>query len=314
MKEIGGYFELELRKGKEYHRDAICLNSARNALEIIISLRKYSKVFIPYYACDVILEPFKKLGAIYEFYFIDKNLEPIFNYDQIKDDEGFLYINYFGIKDSFLCQIAKECRNLIIDNSQSFFSIPVVNIPTFYSCRKFFGVPDGAYLYIDGITGLDIAVDHSDRRFSHLLKRIDYNAETGYNEFKMNDQGLSRQPVMQMSNLTRALLCNIDYEFVKKRRIENFLIFQDHLAKYNKINIALNDNSVPMVYPFRTENANLRTKLAQNKIYIATYWQNIFDWSNENMLENSLAKQILALPVDQRYDENDILKIIRLIR
>jgi hypothetical protein len=33
MQPIGGYFELELRKGKEYHTDAIRLNTGRNALE-----------------------------------------------------------------------------------------------------------------------------------------------------------------------------------------------------------------------------------------------------------------------------------------
>ena len=36
MKEIGGYFELELVQNKEYHFDAIKLNSARNAFKYII--------------------------------------------------------------------------------------------------------------------------------------------------------------------------------------------------------------------------------------------------------------------------------------
>ena len=29
MEAIGGYFELELHKGEEYHKDAISLNTAR---------------------------------------------------------------------------------------------------------------------------------------------------------------------------------------------------------------------------------------------------------------------------------------------
>ncbi|MEI6057234.1 MAG: hypothetical protein WCR55_14400 [Lentisphaerota bacterium] len=125
MKEaIGGYFELELRRSKEYYQNAIRLNSGRNALEFILRLRRYSRVFIPYYSCDAILEPFKKLLLNYELYFIDKNLEPKFNYASIKPDEGFLYINYFGLKAKFIKYLSKYCRNLIIDNSQAFFSAP----------------------------------------------------------------------------------------------------------------------------------------------------------------------------------------------
>ena len=36
MKTIGGYFELELKKNEEYHKDALSLNTGRNALEYIL--------------------------------------------------------------------------------------------------------------------------------------------------------------------------------------------------------------------------------------------------------------------------------------
>ena len=36
MNPIGGYFELELRKGEEYHKEAIRLNSGRNAFEYVL--------------------------------------------------------------------------------------------------------------------------------------------------------------------------------------------------------------------------------------------------------------------------------------
>ena len=35
MKEIGGYFELELHKGGHYHPDALYLNTGRNCFEYI---------------------------------------------------------------------------------------------------------------------------------------------------------------------------------------------------------------------------------------------------------------------------------------
>ncbi len=35
MDAIGGYFELELRKGEHYHKDALKLNTARNCFEYV---------------------------------------------------------------------------------------------------------------------------------------------------------------------------------------------------------------------------------------------------------------------------------------
>ena len=76
MNAIGGYFELELRKGEHYHKNAIRLNTARNCFEYVLRSRSYDKVYIPYYTCEVMLEPIQKLGIDYEFYHINELLEP----------------------------------------------------------------------------------------------------------------------------------------------------------------------------------------------------------------------------------------------
>ncbi|MFA6922770.1 MAG: hypothetical protein WC223_00815 [Bacteroidales bacterium] len=313
MNSTGGYFELELRKGKEFHPYAIALNTGRNALELILKLKKYKKVHVPYYTCDVILEPLKKTKTLYEFYSVDKNFEPIFDYSILKREDGFLYINYFGLKDIFICEIAKKCNNLIIDNSQAFFSEPTANIPTFYSCRKFFGVPDGAYLYIDGADDIAFPIDHSESRFTHLIKRIDYGAETGFNDFKNNENNMIGQPIKKMSKLTQALLCNIDYKSVSKKRRENFLFLHKQLSNYNEIEIDFCKELVPMVYPFLSNQSDLKQNLLKHKIFIATYWQNVSEWTNKDSLEYKYAQQIIHLPIDQRYNFENLKEIINLI-
>ena len=74
---IGGYFELELSdRGHFPHEDGYCVNSGRNALELILRhIRDISRLWIPYYTCDVILEPVTKLGIQYSFYHVNQNLE-----------------------------------------------------------------------------------------------------------------------------------------------------------------------------------------------------------------------------------------------
>jgi hypothetical protein len=313
MNSIGGYFELELNKGVEYYRDAIRLNTGRNALELILLTKKYSKVYIPYYSCDVILEPFNKTGVGYEFYSIDKNFEPDFNYSKIKENEGFLYINYFGLKDTFIPSLLKLLKNLIVDNSQSFFSLPLKGIPTFYSCRKFFGVPDGAYLYLDGFTENALPLDHSENRFAHLLNRFEYGAKKGYKDFKLNENALIGQSIKRMSNITKSILCNIDYNFIKRRRVENYNYLRERLNKFNKLEMNLEEQMIPMVYPLLFRNNGLKQKLIENEIFVATYWPNVLEWVDKKSIEYNYTTNLIHLPIDQRYGKMELDKMIDLI-
>ena len=93
MKEIGGFFELERQSWPELHSSAIKLNTGRNCLEYILCANNYKKIYLPYYICDVVLEPIKKLNVQYEFYHIDSKLEPVFN-KKLSDDEAILCIDY----------------------------------------------------------------------------------------------------------------------------------------------------------------------------------------------------------------------------
>lgn len=314
MNPIGGYFELELLYGEEYHKNAIRLNTGRNAFEYILRAKRYKKVFLPYYTCDVMLEPVHKLKLNYEFYHIDQAFSPKFDFINIKQDEVFVYNNYFGICDKQVNKVAKKCKNLIIDNSQAFYSKPLPGIDTFYSPRKFFGVPDGAYLYTDKKLKIKFEQDISYKRFEHLLGRIDINAEKFYSSSKKNDDSLIGQPIMKMSNLTRRLLQGIDYKTIAQKRRDNFLYFQEKFNNSNQLEFFISQNSVPMVYPYLIRNGNiLKQKLINNKIFVATYWPNVSKWCNPNMLEYNLMLNLLPLPIDQRYNKNDLTKIVELI-
>ena len=312
MKAIGGYFELELKKNEEYHKDALPLNTGRNAFEYILKTNTYTKLYIPYFTCDVLLQPILKLKLKFEFYSIDENLEPIFDYSKIEEDECFLYTNYFGLKDSFVNQLSEKCKNVIIDNAQSFYSKPISNFSTFYSPRKFFGIPDGGYLYTSKIIEDALDQDLSYNRFEHLLKRIDMNAEDGYDCFSLNDKRLNNLPILKMSNLTKRMLESFDYKLIAKQRIDNYLFLDKKLGKINKLKIDFDKNQVPMVYPF-WGNLELRKKLIENRIYFATYWPNVKEWTRPSTLEYKLTEEMIYLPIDQRYGVKEMELIVNMI-
>ncbi len=313
MKEIGGFFELELNQGVELHNSALRLNLGRTSFEYILRAKKVKKVYLPYYTCDVMLEPLRKLSIKYEFYHINKNLEPVFNYNIIKGHEFFLYNNYFGLKDGFIKEISNIVRNLIIDNAQAFFSKPLPGIDTFYSPRKFFGLPDGGYLYTGKNLDIELEIDKSSERVGHLIGRIEDTADTFFGIFKENDKKLNGQSIKKMSNITYRLLLNIDYKKIAAIRKNNFKFLHNKLSKKNFLTIDFDSDCVPMVYPFFIEDSSLRDLLIKNKIYTACYWPNIKKWVAKDSIEYKFCNEIIPLPIDQRYNLDDMSTIIKLI-
>lgn len=311
MKPIGGYFELELPQGSEYHSAAIALNTGRSCLEYILRVRGYRKVYLPYYSCDVLLEPFRKLNVKYSFYHINERLELDENI-QLSDGESILYINYFGLKQGYVDALAvKYGKQLIVDNTQAFYSKPIEGFDTFYSCRKFFGVADGAYLYCDQSLDMELEQDQSWNRMDYLLKRIDVSPEAAYNDFRSESVKLKNNPIKKMSPLTHRILSSINYKQIASRRRENYQLLFDALKNTNSVSMPLTSNAVPMVFPYYIESgARLRQYLIDHEVFCARYWPNVLDSCSPTDREYLLAENLVCIPIDQRYNENDIQNIV----
>lgn len=306
---IGGYLGLELRSGEHYHANALRLNTARNCLEYIIIAKKYKKVYLPYYTCDVMVESIQRCNVAYEFYHINIDME-IERELPFQENEAIVYTNYYGLKQNYVeTLVGKYGKQLIVDNSQAFFAKPIEGIDTFYSARKFFGVADGAYLYTDSFFNEEFEQDSSWARMSHLLKRLDSNAEYGYSDYKQNENSLENNPIRRMSKLTDAILRGIDYDFVKRKRVENYKKLDEVLSKSNVLHLPLTENDVPMVYPYYAKDANLREKLINNKIFVAKYWENVAKNTECNSIELKLVNQLIPLPIDQRYGITEMVHI-----
>lgn len=313
-KSIGGYFELELPQGEDYHKNAVRLNTGRNAFEYVLRAKQYNKVYLPYYTCDVMLEPIKKLALDFEFYNIDENFLPIFDFAKVRETEVFVFNNYFGICDRQVKVVSKKCKNIVVDNSQAFFSLPLPGVDTFYSSRKFFGVPDGAYLYTNKELELELEQDISLNRFEHLLGRIELGAEAYYQKFKDNDDSFVGAPIKKMSNLTKRLMCAINYKEVAEKRRRNFEHIHLILSNTNILPMNLSSNAVPLVYPYYIKlGAELKKNLIQNKIFVPTYWPNVKEWI-ANGHEVDLVDNLVCLPVDQRYSFKEMDRIIEIIK
>lgn len=312
IKPIGGYIELQLENGPGYYPTLIPLNTARNALEYILRIKRYTTIYLPFFTCEVLLEPLQKLAINHQFYKIDEDLNPIIDFE-LDEHSCLLYTNYFGVKTGTVKWLSATIQNLIIDNAQAFYTAPINNVDTIYSCRKFFGVPDGAYLYTATEIGLNLKIDHSVLRFSHLIKAIDFNIEEGYADYLENNELLSHNEIKKMSVLTERLLGAINYDYCAKMRKNNFNYLHKYLQKINMLRLNFVYDDVPMVYPLLIEDPKLKAKLISNKIFVATYWPNVFAWASANSYEYFLSENLIPLPIDHRYTLNDMSSILAIL-
>lgn len=313
MKEIGGFFELEIPTGKEYHVNApVKLNYGRNALSYLIQIKKIKKIYLPFYCCSSILETVYASNINFEFYHIDNQFYPISTLNLL-ENEYILYINYFGVNDIQVRNMVNNHKNIIIDNTQSFYSKPIKHVDTFYSARKFFGVPDGSYLYTDILMTEKLSTHTSYNYMSHLLKRIDLSAAEAYVEYTSNEENIKNIGLKEMSSLTQRLLNGIDYKNIKKIRKQNFDFLHKNLGSKNELSFDLEESSVPMVYPFKIATKGLRKFLISNSIFVATYWNEVLNIKDVSDYEKKLVEFTLPLPIDQRYSLTDMLRIVSLI-
>ncbi|MEG0576843.1 MAG: hypothetical protein RR500_03210 [Bacilli bacterium] len=312
MKEIGGYFELEQLISNEYHKGLIQLNTARNALLYLMKSKKIEKVYIPYYLCDSVSNMLEKYGYEYEYYRVAADFSPNFH-KELKKQECLYVVNYFGqlSEEKILC-IKEKHKQVIIDNTHAFFQRPLSSIDTIYSCRKFFGVSDGAYLSTDKKLDEELEIDLSKDRVEHLLGRFEGIASDYYRIFLEVDERFNGETLKKMSRFTRNLMGAIDYENVIQERNNNYSYLDSELKKYNLLNL-ISPNG-PFCYPFYVGNGlQVRRNLAEKKIYIPTLWKNVSQVTPDESIEYLYSTNLLPIPCDQRYDEDDMKYIVECI-
>ncbi len=312
MKEIGGYFGLEQLAGREYHAGLTALNTCRNALLYVLKARKAKKLYIPRWLCGSVSGMCGRYGIDYDFYTVDEKFLPL--PERVpSEDEYMLIVNYYGqIDNETLLGLKAGYKNIIFDCSQAFFQRPPDNTDTVYSCRKFFGVPDGAYLSTDIRLEEELETDVSMGRMSHLLGRYEGLASDHYAEFRKNEESLGEIPLRKMSLLTKNILGAIDYEKVREVRTENFKFLHERLGGINRL--ALKVPGGAYAYPFYSRNGSRARKiLAESLIYVPVLWPNVLEDNSENSREYDLASNILPLPCDQRYGKEDMEHIAEMV-
>ncbi|WP_010631891.1 hypothetical protein [Sporolactobacillus vineae] len=206
-------------------------------------------------------------------------------------------------------------NHVIIDNTQAFFERPLPHVDTVYSPRKFLGVADGGYLYTDAEERLDLEPDPSYYRYDALLKQIDLGSTAAEPLFEQNEAYLDTCGMHAMSRLTRRILESIDYAKVIERRNANFLYLHQQIGRWNQLHLDFSHPNGPLCYPLLIDHgAGLKDILLQHHIYCNDYWDDVLSRVSPASFEHHLVRDLIALPIDQRYNEDDMRVIAKIIR
>ncbi|MBK7382268.1 MAG: hypothetical protein IPI81_02875 [Flavobacteriales bacterium] len=205
-------------------------------------------VHVPYYTCNATLEPFKQLNVSTQFYALNEALEPI-SLPQLGSDEYFLWTNYFGLCGDLTERLKHHFGDrLIIDDTHDFFHGIHYAHWSFTSARKYFGVPDGAYLFAPYSIDLNaprftaISMDHG------MLRSMGFQQEA-YAAYQRYEASLPCA-IHRMSSVSEGLLRGVDMASTKARRRLNFEFLAESLGHFDSLKLTLAPKAVPFCYPF----------------------------------------------------------------
>jgi hypothetical protein len=274
-------------------------------------------VWLPNYYCTTVPDLLRESGISVRRYSLDR--EMCSNLTEIPKKHAVVLVDYFGVTGAAIKSDLRrlDSRAVIVDNCMSFWGIRAPST-SFFSPRKFFGVEDGGLL-VNSIAReqeFKLRAYKLSRETSFLDMRAAGYVSEGRELFLESERQLSNQKQpLEMSLESQEILGSLDLDFTKKRRLKNYSILKQ-IFPNSEFEPYSDDvhTSAPLCFPLRSRNAELkRQELASVGVFCPAFWPGCTIPSYDDV-GRALLNDFLFLPVDHRYDEDDIVKMADLIK
>lgn len=303
--------ELPTRKGPLPPQDAALLRSGRACIRAVLDTIKPQRLVAPYYVCDSALAAARTLGIPIEFYAIDEHFAPVL--PDLGAGDALLVVNYFGLGQVTSGSLQQAGDRLLVDQTQALFAEAPTGCWSFTSVRKWFGVPDGAFLWGPSHVCSPTQSSLQPKAPTHLLERRWGEPDRAYRAYAAAEASFDTE-VEAMSALSKSLLGGIDVELVRRTRRENFLELHALLGPFNKLAVHLRPTDVPFCYPFLPRGELSRTGLAKEKIFVPQFWADCLARGSDRFpWEMELCRALLPLPVDHRYGHAEMVRMAEVL-
>ena len=308
--------------------DVKYLLTGRTALDFIIrdilAEHDVKSVLMPSYCCHTMIMPFTLHGIEVRFYdvFFDGGLTV--DVPECRKNELFLYIKYFGYE-ALQGEIG-EHELIIEDQTHSWMNgVESKADYTYASYKKWTGISGIARAvkkhgkFIEFPLADNIAFNEMREKafslkkhyiengignkleFLDLFDKAEVLIETDYCGYRPSQRAFE-----QLLELNRGSICekrrrNAEFLIDELKRIPNIQLLYDHIG----------EKDVPLFVPILAENRNaLRRYLIDNNIYLPVHWP--FSDCHKGISERAtrLYDQELSVVCDQRYELDDMERII----
>lgn len=332
---IGGMFGLEMQAPTPSKTGRVLppslgfahvlLATARCALHCIVEHVHPRQIWFPSYLCGVMLQAVRPGTAQVRFFPVDGALRVSADtwLEDVVAGDVVVFIDYFGFSEwREMGERVKSLGGIVVeDASQSFLSsgFSAVSDYLVFSPRKFIGVPDGGILAArlpESLPQTVLQPAPSDwwldaLRASVLRREFDRHGgdRTWFELFQKTEAG-GPAGNYAMSDLSRNILLNsIDYAAISERRRANYSFLAGILGKF-ALFPKLPQEVVPLGFPVSVPNRDdTRRKLFAAEIYPPVHWP-IQGFVPDHFTESHrLARDIMTLPCDQRYDLSDMERL-----
>ena len=310
-REYGGFLPLELNPGVEYFAKYEPylgrFNSVKAGLDFLIRRMGKKRIYISYYYCPSTVEAIKQTGIEVCFYHINDKLMP----ENIIDDPDsiFLLVDYFGICSKKVNLLSESLTNteVIVDRAHGFYEEPLINerIHNVYSAKKFFGIPDGAYIVSKAITpNLQAPIDAYGYA-GYLILTYEEGTNAAYARKKEVDKEIEKN-YNCMSKLAIGLLKNVNYERVRIQREINYRYLFEEFKDINALTLPEKCAAYQFPLLIKDWGEQIKRKLVEDCIFVPTLWSGKDLAESGNDFEKAMMNDCVFLPIDQRYDKRDM--------
>lgn len=306
---------MERFEGPMLHEGDVALSCGRACLEYLAELRGIKTIWLPDFLCSSVSDLCRKVGVEVRTYRVGEGFGPAYDFGVVEGEWLYL-VDYYGqlSKADVDAAIAISGGRLIVDESQGYYRRPWEGCDTLYTCRKWFGVVDGAFLHTrDGARlGRELPRSESFDKMGFVLGRFERPAGEFFAESKDNNARFADEPMAGMSALTENLLHAVGYEAAKEKRLANWAVMDGALGASNRLSLAVPE--APFMYPYMVADAEgIRSRLASEGVFVPTLWPNVPGDFGAGPVAIDFANNILPLPVDQRYGANDMERVLEIL-
>lgn len=344
-KEIGSIFPLYPesfeQKGTSFNpKDLILYSLCREAFtDIANSLCETNRtVLIPAYTCQTVITPFEEAGWTCIFFNVLKSLRIDVNHLNNlaeRHHPALLVVHpYFGMDlDENEIKVLQSIKSfgvkVVVDLTQCIFSDQKLPFADYIvgSYRKWFAIPDGGFMITQNNYNINQPIEENEPfverqtdamhlRGQYFLNGDQRTKQISIRLSKAADHIAEKEIVPhQMSALSCQLLEKEDKLNNQQRRINNFKYLFDNIKKNNKYAFVCTNidqiTTAPLYFTIYVENRrDLQLQLAEESIYAPIIWPVEDDKVLISEEIRYIYDHLLAIPIDQRYDERDMQRVV----